>query len=122
MVENMKRSKIISASKLVTITALAFSMQLAFSETAKSVEAKAEHKYESAETTIDPSTTKDTINPDAPKITKTEFDFNLYDQSRDLANVGADLPVEPLRMNTKFSKEFVGVRKTVTRTYYVPPH
>ena len=51
MVENMKRSKIISASKLVTITALAFSMQLAFSETAKSVEAKAEHKYESAETT-----------------------------------------------------------------------
>jgi nitrite reductase (NO-forming)/hydroxylamine reductase len=70
----MKRSKFTTTAKLLTVTALAFSMQLAFSES--KVDNKAEHQYEGkAKSTIDVTTTKDTINPKAPKMTKTEFDF-----------------------------------------------
>jgi nitrite reductase (NO-forming)/hydroxylamine reductase len=63
-------------STLLTITAFAFAMQLAFAEADKSVEKnKPEHKYESAKTSIDPSSTRDSLNPDAPKITEEEFTF-----------------------------------------------
>ena len=68
-----------SGPKLLAITALAFAMQISFAETPKTaapaVGETAETKYESAETTIDPTSTKDTINPEAPAITTEEFAF-----------------------------------------------
>jgi len=68
----MKQGKLTKTAKFLTITALAFSIQIALAETAP----KAEHKYEgAAKSTIDPGSTKDTLNPKAPKITKEEFEF-----------------------------------------------
>lgn len=68
----MKQGKLTRTAKFLTITALAFSIQIALAETAP----KAEHKYEgAAKSTIDPGSTKDTLNPKAPKITKEEFAF-----------------------------------------------
>jgi nitrite reductase (NO-forming)/hydroxylamine reductase len=75
MVIKMRNRQKLSTRKLLTITALAFAMQLSYAETGKGVEEKAEHKYESAKITIDPTSTKDTINPKAPRMTKEEFAF-----------------------------------------------
>ena len=78
MVMKMRKRQKLSTSKLLTITALAFAVQMSFAETPKSapgVGEKAETKYQSAESTIDPGSTKDTINPKAPQITEEEFAF-----------------------------------------------
>ncbi len=70
----MRRKQFISTPKLLTITALAFAMQFAFADSPAAN--KAEHKYEgAAKSTIDPASTKDTINPKAPRISKEEFAF-----------------------------------------------
>ncbi len=78
MVIKMRKRQKLSTCKLLTITALAFAMQMSFAETPKSaasVDEKAEHKYGSAKIGIDPTSTKDTINPKSPPITEEEFAF-----------------------------------------------
>ena len=70
----MRLKQLISTPKLLTITTLAFAMQFSFAESPATD--KAEHKYEgAAKSTIDPGSTKDTINPKAPQISKEEFAF-----------------------------------------------
>ena len=70
------KQKRISTRKLLTLTAMAFSMQLAHADAGKDMTSKAEHKYEgTAKSTINPADTKDMINPKGPKITKEEFEF-----------------------------------------------
>ena len=65
-----------TSSKLLVMTALAFAVQLSYAKTqAPGVTEKAETIYESAKSTIDPTSTKDSINPKAPPITPEEFDF-----------------------------------------------
>ena len=73
----MKLKLSATSSKLIVMTALAFAMQVSYAEktAAPAVAEKAETSYESAESTIDPASTKDTMNPAAPPITTEEFAF-----------------------------------------------
>lgn len=71
MNKSSKQRRLKSAGKLIIMSLLAFSVQNAMADGEK-----AEHKYEgAAKSTINPSSTKDVINPKAPKITKEEFTF-----------------------------------------------
>ncbi len=77
----MKFKLTASGSKLLVMTALAVAVQFSYADTtaakksAPAVGEKGETQYESQSITIDPASTRDTIDPKAPAITEKEFEF-----------------------------------------------